>query len=70
MKKAGRELQKEVYTVPEAAEILGVGVNTIYNLSHTRDFPSFRIGKRIVIPREHFLRWMDRMVKGAPSCDT
>ena len=50
--------------------MLGVGVNTVYNLAHTRDFPSFKLGKRIVIPRQHFLRWMDRMVEGVPSCDT
>ena len=70
MNKSGRELPKEVYSVQESAEVLGVGVNTVYNLAHTRDFPSFKLGKRIVIPRQHFLCWMDRMVEGVPSCDT
>ena len=70
MKKAGRELPKEVYSVQEAAEVLGVGVNTVYNLTHARDFPSFRLGQRSVIPRQHFLSWLDRMVEGVPPCDT
>ena len=39
MDKSGRELPKEVYSVQEAAEVLGVGVNTVYNLADTRDFP-------------------------------
>lgn len=69
MSKSERELPKEVYSVQEAAEVLGVGVNTVYNLAHTRDFPSFKLGKRIVIPRQHFLSWLDRMVEGVPPCN-
>ena len=29
-----------------------------YNLSHSKGFPSKRIGKRILIPRDAFLAWL------------
>lgn len=46
-------------TVPEVAEILRINKTKAYELSHRKDFPSIKLGNRIVIPRDAFLRWMD-----------
>jgi excisionase family DNA binding protein len=38
-------------TVEEAARLLGIGRSTAYELVHTGDIPSLRLGRRIVVPR-------------------
>jgi len=40
-----------VYTVEEAAEILGIGRNQAYEGVHSGEIPSFRIGRLIKIPK-------------------
>lgn len=37
-------------TVEQAAQALGIGRSTAYELVHTGDLPSLRLGRRIVIP--------------------
>lgn len=37
-------------TVDEAAKLLGIGRSTAYELVHTGDIPSLRLGRRIVVP--------------------
>lgn len=37
-------------TVEQAARVLGIGRSTAYELVHTGDIPSLRLGRRIVIP--------------------
>ena len=31
-----------------------------YTLAHSRDFPAFRVGRRIVISQEKFLDWLEK----------
>jgi excisionase family DNA binding protein len=38
-------------TVEQAAKLLGIGRSTAYELVHTGDIPSLRLGRRIVVPR-------------------
>ena len=44
----------------DVATALGISRAGAYKLAHSADFPSFQIGKRIVISREKFLEWLDR----------
>jgi excisionase family DNA binding protein len=37
-------------TVEQAARLLGIGRSTAYELVHTGDIPSLRLGRRIVVP--------------------
>lgn len=37
-------------TVEQAAKALGIGRSTAYELVHTGDIPSLRLGRRIVVP--------------------
>ena len=41
------------------AKVLGVSPSSGYELMHEPDFPALRIGTRIVIPKEAFIRWVD-----------
>ena len=42
------------------AQVLGVSISTAYELMHDKDFPSLRVGNRFVIPKEHFIDWVEK----------
>jgi excisionase family DNA binding protein len=42
----------------EAAPLMGVGVNTIYELCHREDFPSIRMGGGYIIPVDALQHWL------------
>ena len=44
------------------AKVLGVGVSSAYELMHEKGFPSVRIGKRFIVPRDDLKRWMEEQV--------
>ena len=44
----------------DVSSVLGISRAGAYKLAHSADFPSFQIGKRIVVSREKFLEWLDR----------
>ena len=45
------------------AKVLGVGVSSAYELMHEKDFPSVRIGKRFIVPREDLKAWIENYVE-------
>jgi excisionase family DNA binding protein len=47
-----------VYTVPEAAAILRVGVRTFYAAAARGEIPTARIGRRIVVPGAQLVRFL------------
>ncbi len=51
--------EKAVYNVQEVAKLLDINVTKAYELVRRRDFPALRIGKRIVIPKKTFEKWLD-----------
>lgn len=46
-------------SVEDISRLLGISRVGAYNLSHSEGFPAVRVGKRILIPRERFLEWLD-----------
>lgn len=46
------------------AKLLGIGQASSYELMHEKDFPTIRIGKRLVVPKDKFLIWVDEHTKG------
>ena len=49
-------------SVPEVAVVLGISRAGAYELVRSDDFPALRIGNRIVVPKEKFIRWIDSQV--------
>ena len=47
------------------AKTLGVSPASGYELMREEGFHSLRIGNRIVIPKEQFIRWVDEHTGGA-----
>lgn len=46
-------------TVKDLGSILGISRISAYNLCHAEGFPSIRVGKRILIPRDSLIRWIE-----------
>lgn len=49
-------------TVDQVAGVLGIGRVQAYNLVHTEGFPKIKHGRRIIVPRQAFLKWIDAQV--------
>ena len=47
----------------EAAEVLRISKSKVYELAHGESFPAIRIGKRVVIPRDKLIQWMNNQAE-------
>ncbi len=45
--------------IEEAAELLGIGREKTRLLCNAGVIPSLRLGRRLIIPKSRFLRWLD-----------
>ncbi len=52
-----------VLTVDMVCNIMGISRAKAYELSHSQNFPVIRVGRRIAIPRDNFLRWLDETAR-------
>ena len=62
-------------SVQNVADVLGISISGAYELVKEKDFPCLRIGARIVVPKEKFIKeiilycqtrystWISRLVK-------
>jgi len=51
----------------DVAEALGISRAAAYTLVQSESFPHMRIGKRILVPKEAFLRWIAEQTENADS---
>ena len=47
------------------AKVLGVSLSSGYELMHQPGFPVLRVGSRMVVPKEKFIRWAEEQSGGA-----
>lgn len=52
-------------SVEVVSKVLGVSVSSGYELLHEKDFPALRIGNRIVVPKDAFVKWVEQHTGGA-----
>ena len=64
------EIEKAVYNVYEVAALLGINLPKAYKMVRQESFPSIRIGRRIVVPKEAFHRWLEEAAFNKQSYDT
>ena len=48
----------------QVAQVLGISPSSGYELLHQQDFPTLKIGNRIVVPKEEFIQWVKRNTGG------
>ena len=46
------------------AKVLGISPSSGYELMHEAGFPTLKIGNRIVVPKEQFIRWVSEHTGG------
>ena len=57
--------ERKTLTVPEAAELLGIGRGTAYESIRRGELPAIRLGKRLLVPVEA----LNRMLSAAARDD-
>lgn len=62
-KPESKEDSKLALTPKEAATVLGIGHNTIYELLKDDDFPSYRIDRKWYVSKKGLSEWIDKQVK-------
>ncbi len=53
-------MEKNTISVKELAERMGISLPMAYDLTRREDFPSLRVGARILIPIDAFKDWLSR----------
>ena len=49
-------------SVHDVAEVLGISKSGAYVLAKEKDFPTLKIGARVVVPREKFIEWINKNI--------
>ena len=47
----------------QLAQVLGISRANAYCLMHTRGFPTLKIGKRMMVPKDKLVAWMEKEVR-------
>jgi excisionase family DNA binding protein len=47
----------------DVASVLGISRANAYTLMHAKDFPTIFIGKRMLVPRDKFLAWIEKQTQ-------
>ena len=48
----------------DVSEILNISIGNAYILFHRADFPTIHLGRRMIVPRDRFLAWIDKQYEG------
>lgn len=43
-------------------KVLGISVSSAYELMHEKDFPSLKVGNRLIVPKENFKQWVETKI--------
>lgn len=52
-------MEKLVYSIQEAAKLLGISRSYAYELVRNGTIPALELGKKRVIPKEKFIAWIN-----------
>lgn len=47
----------------QLAQVLGISRANAYTLMHSKGFPTIQIGKRMVVPKNKLIEWMETQTK-------
>ena len=46
----------------DVAQVLGISRANAYTLMHSKGFPTIKIGKRMTVPKEKLIEWIDKQM--------
>ena len=50
------------FCAENVASVFGISCANAYTLMHSEDFPTITIGKRMIVPKDKLLAWMDEQM--------
>lgn len=53
-----------IYNAEQLAEILQISRARAYQLLNSSDFPTLKIGKRKLVPKDKLMIWIDQQTEG------
>lgn len=56
-------MEKLTYSVAEAAKVLGVSENKMYQIVRIADFPTIRVGGRLLVHKKGLEEWAEAQAK-------
>ena len=48
----------------DVAQVLGISRANAYTLMHSKGFPTIKIGKRMTVPKDKLIEWIDKQMTG------
>ena len=52
------------FNAETVSAVLGIAPSSAYELMHEKDFPTLRVGNRLVVPKEKFIEWVQTHTEG------
>ena len=46
----------------DVAQVLGISRANAYTLMHSKGFPTLKIGKRMTVPKDKLIEWIDKQM--------
>lgn len=46
------------------AKVLGIAPSSAYELTHEKDFPTFKAGNRLLVEKDRFRKWIEEKSGG------
>ena len=46
----------------DVAQVLGISRANAYTLMHSKGFPTIKIGKRMTVPKDKLIEWIDKQI--------
>ena len=46
----------------DVAQVLGISRANAYTLMHSKGFPTINIGKRMTVPKDKLIEWIDKQM--------
>lgn len=46
----------------DVAQVLGISRSNAYTLMHSKGFPTIKIGKRMTVPKDRLIEWIDKQM--------
>ena len=58
----------DVLNADQLAATLGISRAGAYQLLHSENFPTLRVGKRLLVPKDRFVEWIEQNTGGQNAC--
>ena len=58
------EQQPLALSADDVAQVLGISRANAYELMHSEGFPTLKIGKRMTVPKDKLIEWIQTRIAG------